>query len=93
MHESSGLNVKRLFAVQTMNAALFAPHTTLETLDGARDADGQWRKPVCGECRRSCRPHGVAGDGVREEGVAEAQELRNWGEGGLQLSVVSGCTA
>lgn len=24
--------------------------------------------------------------------MAEAQELRDWGEGGLQLSVVSGCT-
>lgn len=93
MHESSGLNVKRLFSVQTMNGALFAPHTTLKTLDGARDADGQRCKPVRRERRRGRRPHGGAGDGVREEGVAEAQELRDWGEGGLQLSVVSGCTA
>lgn len=67
MHQSSGLNVKRLFSVQTMNRALFAPHSTLETLDSARDADGQGRKPVCREHRRGRRPHGGACDGVREE--------------------------
>lgn len=91
--ESSGLNVKRLFSVQTMNGALFCtPHNT-EISDGACDADGQRRKPVCGERRRRRRSHGGAGDGVREEGVAEAQDLRDWGEGGLQLSLVSHRTA
>lgn len=55
----------------------------LKIVDGSRDADGQRCKPVRGERRRGHDPRRHTGDGVREEGMAEAQDLCDGSEGRL----------
>lgn len=80
--------------MQTVNSvtAVFV-RLPLKIVDDPRDADGQRCKPVCGEHRRGNDPRRHTGDGVREEGMAEAQELCDGSEGRLQLSLVSSCGA